>query len=191
MALTDQLIALRTSREIFKIPKAELIFVDGDPSTGQWSLASGEQLAVGTEVEIVITSYSIHYTKLYEGGIGLVAAPECLTEQTMCAHRQFQQHLGIIETGGSHTGHDRCAVDHSQPFLGLQMQLRQPEARQHRQGVDFLRITSYNVCYTKLLRGLRAFVAERVAQVQGLDLRHGPDVPGHENGHHGRTPILV
>ena len=71
----------------------------------------------------VITSYSIHYTKLYDESDGLV---------------------GKVGTGH----HQRGEI--------LQQQIVQRRIREH--DAEIARITSYNVCYTKLLRDFPALV---------------------------------
>ena len=84
----------------------------------------------------VITSYSIHYTKLYDTALNVLGTT--------------QIKYGDIE------------IDLSKPFERITM----IDAVKKYSGVDFnevgsleaarsLRITSYNVCYTKLLRVFR------------------------------------
>ena len=84
---------------------------------------------------IVITSYSIHYTKLYENGCGSVVF--------VCI------------------GTDRSTGDSLGPLIGYKIaNLRYKgvyvygnlEHPVHAKNLEEVRITSYNVCYTKLLR---------------------------------------
>ena len=86
--------------------------------------AGGERRARPTRFDLaldqrVITSYSIHYTKLYEGVIEIE-----------------------VPHGAAFPGND-AAVFSSRPFVG------------HGVCGCRARITSYNVCYTKLLRDER------------------------------------
>ena len=95
---------------------------------------------------IVITSYSIHYTKLYE-------------EVRRCEQQQVGDHVpvqegktkGILRLGEKFHAED-VAEDEPCPGEGLpDHPLKDPQdAEPDAQGDD--RITSYNVCYTKLLR---------------------------------------
>ena len=82
----------------------------------------------------VITSYSIHYTKLYDGGDRLIKL-DGVDHGAVPVHR---------------VGHlvDRGAFDHQEEALGVLRKLIKRGLRH----VHKARITSYNVCYTKLLR---------------------------------------
>ena len=73
----------------------------------------------------VITSYSIHYTKLYDGRV-----------------KSYE-----------------TLVDRARREAILRMK---EAARDQGAGMVINRITSYNVCYTKLLRVDRVFVLERI-----------------------------
>ena len=82
-------------------------------------------------IGLVITSYSIHYTKLYEPP----------------------------RSGGSDDGAGRCggaaALGDEEELVALaRLRVQLDLGGQVGAGVLLLRITSYNVCYTKLLRNM-------------------------------------
>ena len=90
---------------------------------------------------IVITSYSIHYTKLYDSGSRrrrqrhCLSVPKVIPPQRNCcivSHALLINIYCCVGTGS------RCKAEN---------RLWKP-VNNHRQS----RITSYNVCYTKLLR---------------------------------------
>ena len=85
-------------------------------------------------IESVITSYSIHYTKLYEV-------------------ERWSEPVGNAMTGsftaskdGAVTFHEFWAVVEGQHGLEIRLKHFHPNL------ASWDRITSYNVCYTKLLR---------------------------------------
>ena len=90
----------------------------------------------------VITSYSIHYTKLYETDDELNAKLAALAarnnkEQIRDNLLQvpFTQQYNLSVTGGTDNITSKLSV-------------------MFENDKNYFRITSYNVCYTKLLRGL-------------------------------------
>ena len=85
-----------------------------------------EKYGIYPSTSIVITSYSIHYTKLYDDRE--LAAGFLLTERIIRERRQ------LVDIAACHAS--------VEPQNTLDVFLAP--------GVD--RITSYNVCYTKLLR---------------------------------------
>ena len=89
-------------------------------------LHTGTTVLVSALLFRVITSYSIHYTKLYDGGLNLLSEEH---GQTVFKHK--------------YNGLKRY------PSYGLYMDVR--NITEDNDG-RICRITSYNVCYTKLLR---------------------------------------
>ena len=91
---------------------------------------------------IVITSYSIHYTKLYDDNISL-------TGLLGTNYRRTSYYTDFSSTNGGLAVADIYALSNTSSPIDLPVQ----------NFVDmavlgfFARITSYNVCYTKLLRG--------------------------------------
>ena len=101
--------------------------------------------------EIVITSYSIHYTKLYEFIVNYINA---FTPDRGCDHR-------LLHCQGLEQLQSRPPTAPQ----GNDIESRPTNERSyvlHKTGDDDIgrrfRITSYNVCYTKLLRVLRAAI---------------------------------
>ena len=102
----------------------------------------------------VITSYSIHYTKLYDWrSLGAVGARQALPPGALAAladavlHEQDDALLvAAIAALGEAAAHNR---------IGADVVLRIGQLSRERDSPAFYptRITSYNVCYTKLLRG--------------------------------------
>ena len=101
----------------------------------------------------VITSYSIHYTKLYDH----VEPGRRIVGQRIDVRGDVAEMRGAVAdadfpgdrpaTGGEPAHHQPCST-------GLVVQQGLQEGRQPRATQDAVvaRITSYNVCYTKLLR---------------------------------------
>ena len=133
--------------------------------------AEFEQLYCRVDVTLaVITSYSIHYTKLYEFGAmsmdegNMSATKYDATPQTVC------QQLGPADekNGGSSSCCGTASTETVKPSTGFAVGTGRsmsglPIAVRPAQPDDFsvilsllaaskFRITSYNVCYTKLLR---------------------------------------
>ena len=120
----------------------------------------------------VITSYSIHYTKLYDTGhtdrpIGkncaerFCAIPENRSQkelppqrERLCGSAQKRRMATFFDrrklTGWQVSGHIAPCGDRRDPILiTVSHQHGERESGKHR---TLIRITSYNVCYTKLLR---------------------------------------
>ena len=99
---------------------------------------------------IVITSYSIHYTKLYEDQRGIARHEFVFQVGDLSIQRdrfdramrlQHDRAAGrVVTTAGFHA--DVAVLDD----VGATDSVRGAKA------IEGLRITSYNVCYTKLLR---------------------------------------
>ena len=97
---------------------------------------------------IVITSYSIHYTKLYEfRPITIWPSPEKKLreigerfEKIFVTELNMGQYLKEIERVMKRSDFGTLHKANGRPIAPLEM---------------VARITSYNVCYTKLLRGIR------------------------------------
>ena len=89
------------------------------------------------QAEVVITSYSIHYTKLYERK--LPKRKNCMTVESRNP-----------ETIALH------AAYRADPSTGsVAVPIHQTTSYQFNDTEHATRITSYNVCYTKILRGRR------------------------------------
>ena len=85
---------------------------------------------------IVITSYSIHYTKLYERSLG----------------GQLRS-VGHGTTGATQADTDAARIVVTEVLVHGERVLAHDLAVDNRTtATDRVRITSYNVCYTKLLR---------------------------------------
>ena len=84
-------------------------------------------------IKPVITSYSIHYTKLYDAPCGIEEGAAVEGERRALGE-VLGQLFDKVDAAGGRRHHDDGAVVHL-------VKLPQPA-----------RITSYNVCYTKLLR---------------------------------------
>ena len=82
----------------------------------QQVLEDSVNLLYRDNIVIVITSYSIHYTKLYEA---------------LHLMKPYRNEMKLIASGGVRSGIDTACNSRASPGS---------------------RITSYNVCYTKLLR---------------------------------------
>ena len=78
----------------------------------------------------VITSYSIHYTKLYDGLTRYINIASRLTGWNAVKYRAEQLGLDMSDAHIKHITREIKQYSDERPF----------------------RITSYNVCYTKLLR---------------------------------------
>ena len=114
----------------------------------------------------VITSYSIHYTKLYEATLEeRVARIERDYVVAMAAH--YCQQLG--EEAGQQALHTFLSEGLARltrrlgdlNYRRLDALLQQALSHQAATGETWHRITSYNVCYTKLLRGLSSWQMSR------------------------------
>ena len=90
----------------------------------------------------VITSYSIHYTKLYEGLLALSANAQDYAREK----RWASEVVGNLVVGEP----VKLSLKSGHAFLALYAPV--PNAHNAVVLVHGLRITSYNVCYTKLLR---------------------------------------
>ena len=110
-------------------------------------------LAVG---DIVITSYSIHYTKLYDGkktgdkGRALIArnGPERRPDSGGCRLQRQRRNEGESQCGAE--GDD---IERNEFAGGLEdRDVGNRTGDEQRRADRWGRITSYNVCYTKLLR---------------------------------------
>ena len=100
----------------------------------------GESIAEGT----VITSYSIHYTKLYDASMGL-AGGAILGKGTLEQKQRWGKPILTWEKIGA-WGMTEAGAG-SDAFRSMRTVATLPDRVN--------RITSYNVCYTKLLRFLR------------------------------------
>ena len=104
-------------------------------------------------IKLVITSYSIHYTKLYEAR-GLPTGP------TAALRGRKTGWIFLLSSQHS-TGHITAVIDSGSPD-------------NHRRMVAVVtnttRITSYNVCYTKLLRSVlhKNAIFVRLSQPTGI-----------------------
>ena len=132
-------------------------------------------------VDIVITSYSIHYTKLYEYITLPLLKPTTILVSIMsmlqCLKTFSTQYL--FTQGGAPMG----------PINVITLNLYNTAIRDHRIGLAsamsiilfcimlFFRITSYNVCYTKLLRFhyVNASVSENLQHPISLHSRRSAD----------------
>ena len=126
-----------------------------------WSAIRCSRSTVSARLS-VITSYSIHYTKLYDGLAETVDRLHRVADQKQRApvpgdpsgDQLLEQ--GELAVGGIlelvHQNVTDAAVELQQQLLGsLAFAQRYAGAGGDRDKVD-TRITSYNVCYTKLLR---------------------------------------
>ena len=110
-------------------------------------------LALTDDRDAVITSYSIHYTKLYEAStrerLPPIRSPGTRSNRTGISFQGDAQAdlfcfpLPDGEQGGRGS--------HADMAMDTRMAVRPEEMCVH-VGATVVRITSYNVCYTKLLR---------------------------------------
>ena len=100
----------------------------------------------------VITSYSIHYTKLYELFHWRVVNDRAINPELMRKHIDFIRH----ETRSEYTVvvvdslHKLPFKDFSERRTGIDAWLRQMDSIRDELQVSFLVITSYSIHYTKL-----------------------------------------
>ena len=127
---------------------------------------------------LVITSYSIHYTKLYdderhpEGGNGAERPAElfgarCRPDRLVTAPQQFVGR-GVVAFAAQPRHCEHACVEQRTEEAGEEHHLGkdEPHHAHAERGVD--RITSYNVCYTKLLRSLNSGQVTGIISVVAL-----------------------
>ena len=116
----------------------------------------------------VITSYSIHYTKLYDGDITKLNLDIVPKHDILCAGFPCQpfsisgKMKGFEDTRGTLIYHVFELIEKRQPKVVLLENVKHlvyhdskrtlSTIVQHLEEMGYVRITSYNVCYTKLLR---------------------------------------
>ena len=106
-------------------------------------------------MQLVITSYSIHYTKLYEENF-----PQIIHQFSARKHRITSYNVcytKLLRTSQMKKSMSRC----KSPFSVLPRAVSNQKSAQPVKPAqcflpDRFRITSYNVCYTKLLRSIKA-----------------------------------
>ena len=135
-------------------------------------IPGGRFPAISSQWKPVITSYSIHYTKLYE----LTQQPPVLLLPNLWLGGELKSVLEIKKKNSLRVYMDcqdtSCTSKTQGLIEGLQsVDVFAPNAREAmcitgettpKKALDKLslyRITSYNVCYTKLLRGRRKLAA--------------------------------
>ena len=99
---------------------------------------------------LVITSYSIHYTKLYELERDALARSFTRIDQSIAMAAIWTAYHLKVKAIASLTQTGSTALWMSRLNSGVPIYALTPEKAARNQMT--LRITSYNVCYTKLLR---------------------------------------
>ena len=136
------------------------------PRSYAWAMASGSKSS-----RIVITSYSIHYTKLYEdfivskyqilealvyGADFILLIAAALSTKELKELLEYTRHLGMEALVEIHDKSELTkAIMAGADIIGINHRNLQTFEMNMRLSFDLIpRITSYNVCYTKLLRYL-------------------------------------
>ena len=113
---------------------------------------------VGEKVFSVITSYSIHYTKLYDN----LPVDRSKRSKIFFPQRSVAGSYSPCFGGAVHFHHTRVVIDVESFIVGRLKHPGRRESQPHwpehlhipQYPVMGRRITSYNVCYTKLLRSI-------------------------------------
>ena len=118
------------------------------------------------QLGLVITSYSIHYTKLYERFAPWTSSNSCGRVTPNCSLSFVRSADDVITL--------KEILNRTQSPLRVIAKIEKPEAVDNFEAIlavtdgVMVRITSYNVCYTKLLRDAKCLIRLFVLQVHSL-----------------------